>query len=158
MDQLHRTGKVITIGAIGATLVAMLLMYYASAKMQELTTLLGLIALLLILTCGQLYAGSNWARWIVGAVLVLIGILWSYQTIRSTATPVTAFWTVHFGVALFSLVFGIAILTVRHVKHFLAHQRTNRNPFVRRLLQALWLVAGLAVAIGLVVDIARLLE
>ena len=60
--------------------------------------------------------------------------------------------------ALFSIMFCVALLTVRHVNHFLAYQTTNRNPYLRRVLQVLLLVAGMPLAIQLIVDITRILQ
>lgn len=156
VNLIQEIGRVVTVGAIGAIVTAVLLMMVTNVAITLAPTT-GLIYLLMLLTCGQLYIGSNWARWIVGILLVLIGAGWSYLAIISIPAAVTPFRIVYVGVAVMSVSFGLALLILRQVKHFLADQRTNRSPLARRVLQSLWVIAALGMALLIVNDVTRLL-
>lgn len=155
---MHRIGHALTIAAIFAVLGiwALIAVSMPSTNVSNPLLIQVIWILLILLTCGYLYVGSNWARLIVGVGLLLIGGLWFMWGIGPFLERPTFFRIVYFGVVLIALGSGFALLVMRQVKDFLAVQRANRSRSVQRIFRVLWLVLALCVAIGLVQDIAKL--
>jgi len=160
MDKMYQTGKLLTVGAISATVACVLMINYASAAMLSekptLSTGLGLV--LIIAVCVELYHGATWARWILGLGLSLIGFIWLLQFISSTPKHLNLFLIVWNGAALALLGFGTALLAANPVKSFLAHQRANLSPVTSRILKISRLVAGLSLTFALAIDAVKLLR
>jgi hypothetical protein len=142
-------GRAVTLGAI-STAVAVTFFIVSRAP--------ALVAwgwLLLILTCGQLYIGLNWARWVVGVVLVIMGCGWSYVLATSGPVPLRLDSIAFILLTLASLSAGLALLVMKQVKIFMEAQRAHQSNLSRRISQTLWVITAIVFALLLAADFMR---
>jgi hypothetical protein len=142
-------GKLVVLVALGVPLLLLVESFISTPSQHSMSWPLRTLILIIAL---HLYYGFNWAKWVIGCLLLASGLFMTYLSI---AAP-TRWSSVLIVVILILLAIGLMLLLSRAASDFLGHQRSNRTIVVSRVLKGSWVLLLIVFVIQAFADVWRL--